>query len=322
MIRLWLGLAVSIVFLVLLAWQFDLAPALAQLQHARPGWLLLALLVLGVDFSLRISRWKLLLHHFNPDLGWRQAAGPFMGSFALNNVVPLRAGDIARAFAFRQQLGCDSGLVTSSLVIERVLDMAALLAFLLLGLALVSNGELNWVNPASYGLLLLVLASVMLVILAPGWWRSRLEGLQFARSAPGEFVLQVLRGLEQYRGTWLWIRLIGLSLLVWALEGCVYLLTCIALGAGTHGGSAWLAMSVGSLSTLLPSSPGYVGTFDYFATLTFSSTGMPEAQAVSVTLLVHLVLWLPITLLGGLYLLRHWGGSFRRQLRQLLEKQV
>ncbi len=29
----------------------------------------------------------------------------------------------------------------------------------------------------------------------------------------------------------------------------------------------WFALSTGTLATLLPSSPGYVGTFDYFAML-------------------------------------------------------
>jgi glycosyltransferase 2 family protein len=71
----------------------------------------------------------------------------------------------------------------------------------------------------------------------------------------------------------------------------------------------WLSLAAATLATLLPSSPGYVGTFDYFATLGLTAYRSPAAGATAFALLTHLVLWLPITLAGLLTLLLSRGES-------------
>lgn len=316
--RLWLGLAVSLLFLALLAWQFDLSASLAHLRDAKPAWLILALLALAADFSLRISRWRLLLEHFNPGVRWRDAAGPFLGSFALNNVIPLRAGDVARAFAFSRELGTESGYVTSTLLVERVLDLAALLFILLLCLLLLpASAELAWVNRGTYALLASLLLAVLLVLATPRWWQKMVEMTGLQESAPGRFAIQVFVGLEEFRGWLLWLKLISWSLLCWLLEGIVFLACCLALSVTPDWISPWFAMAVGSLGTLLPSSPGYVGTFDYFAALAFASTGMSDVLASSTAILIHILLWVPITLTGGGWLLRHWGRALGARIKDL-----
>lgn len=316
--RLWLGLAISLIFLGLLLTQFDLSGSLGRIQSAKPGWLVLALAALAADFCLRISRWTQLLGHFNPAIRWRDAAGPFLGSFALNNVVPLRAGDIARAFAFTEELGAQSSRVTSTLIVERVLDLTTLLFFLLLSLILLrDNAGLHWVDTSTYGLLALALTAILLVLATPHWWQRLVELSPLRQTSVGLFINEVLQGLEVYRGVLLWARLLGLSLAAWTLEGLVFLFCCLSLSATPVPVGPWFAMAVGSLGTLLPSSPGYIGTFDYFAALALSSTGLEEAAASSATILVHLVLWAPITLTGGIYLLRHWGSSLGARIRKI-----
>jgi uncharacterized protein (TIRG00374 family) len=316
--RLWLGLAISLIFLGLLITQFDLSGSLHRIAQAKPGWLILALVALCADFCLRISRWTQLLSHFNPTIRWGQAAGPFLGSFALNNVVPLRAGDIARAFAFTDELDIQSSRVTSSLVVERVLDLTALLFFLLISLILLrDNAGLNWVDTSTYVLLTLALAGVLLVLATPHWWQRLIELSPLRKTSVGLFIIDMLQGLEVYRGWLLWARLLALSLAAWTLEGLVFLFCCLSLSATPVPVGPWFAMAVGSLGTLLPSSPGYIGTFDYFAALALSSTGLEVAAATSATILVHLVLWAPITLAGAIYLLRHWGSSLGAHINKI-----
>jgi hypothetical protein len=72
--------------------------------------------------------------------------------------------------------------------------------------------------------------------------------------------------------------------------------------------------AVVNLATTLPSSPGYVGTFDTPGIETLKAYGVSEAIAASYTLVLHAALWLPITLLGFYYLYREglsWQ-DFRR----------
>jgi hypothetical protein len=66
-------------------------------------------------------------------------------------------------------------------------------------------------------------------------------------------------------------------------------------------------MSTGTLATLLPSSPGYVGTFDYFAMQGIIAYGAAKEPAAAFTLLAHILMWLPLTVVGGLFLLAPRG---------------
>jgi uncharacterized membrane protein YbhN (UPF0104 family) len=68
--------------------------------------------------------------------------------------------------------------------------------------------------------------------------------------------------------------------------------------------------AVVTLATTLPSSPGYVGTFDTPGIATLTAYGVSKTIATSYTLVLHAALWLPITLLGFYYLYRE-GLSWR-----------
>ena len=77
---------------------------------------------------------------------------------------------------------------------------------------------------------------------------------------------------------------------------------CISIGANIKVSpiQALFVMSVATLSTLLPSSPGYVGTFHMAVFTAISLIGSSEIQAGSYAIIVHLALWLPTTLAGAL----------------------
>jgi glycosyltransferase 2 family protein len=59
-----------------------------------------------------------------------------------------------------------------------------------------------------------------------------------------------------------------------------------------------------NLATTIPSAPGYVGTFDAPGIAVLSAYGVPQATAAAYTLVLHVALWVPITVLGAYYLAR------------------
>jgi uncharacterized membrane protein YbhN (UPF0104 family) len=101
------------------------------------------------------------------------------------------------------------------------------------------------------------------------------------------------------------IRLVIWSLATWLAEGCVFWFAGLALSSITIPTAGWLALPVGTLATLIPSTPGYVGTFDYFTVRAMSALGNNIAASTAYALLVHVLLWLPPTIIGGIYLLLH-----------------
>ena len=136
-IRVVLGAVVGLFFAWLtlrdVVWH-DLLAAFGRLQGHRFCWRFCAF---PQPIAVRIYRWTFMLRVFSPHVRYGQAAGPFLAGFAINNLVPLRAGDIARAFAFQHRLGVSPSRVTATLIMERLWDLLALLVFLALGLSVV-----------------------------------------------------------------------------------------------------------------------------------------------------------------------------------------
>jgi uncharacterized membrane protein YbhN (UPF0104 family) len=69
-----------------------------------------------------------------------------------------------------------------------------------------------------------------------------------------------------------------------------------------------------NLATTLPSGPGYVGTFDAFGIAVLVAYNVAREIAASYTIVLHVALWLPITILGAYYYFRQplrWGKDLQ-----------
>jgi uncharacterized membrane protein YbhN (UPF0104 family) len=75
-----------------------------------------------------------------------------------------------------------------------------------------------------------------------------------------------------------------------------------------------------NLATTIPSAPGYIGTFDAPGIAVLTAYGVDQATAAGYTLVLHVALWLPITLLGAYYLTREgirWSDSLRVETAEI-----
>lgn len=98
------------------------------------------------------------------------------------------------------------------------------------------------------------------------------------------------------------LRLMTWSLLAWTAEGCVFWCTASSLPRLTMPAAAWLAFPIGSMAVLVPGAPGEVGTFHYFVSRAMMELGNNTTSGVAYALLVHGVLWMATTFVGGPYL--------------------
>lgn len=305
-----LGLAVSAVFIWLILDAVPLDDLAAALSTVRGGWVALGVAVFVLGYGCRIARWQLMLRIDNPGLPFRRAAIPFMISIAANNVLPLRAGDVMRAFVFSRWLAVPSSSVLATLVSERLLDLLALLgalalAFAYLGLAAEDAAGLLGVGAAGLTAMAVVVA---LALIFPHAFQpvALFAARRVARLASGpgarlveafENLFATLRKMTRSGRT---LRLIALSVLAWSAEAVVFFCAAQSVPGMTRPVAAWLAMPVGTLSTLLPSSPGYLGTFHYFVIEAAELLGNPATAAAAFAVVAHLVLWLTATAVGAL----------------------
>lgn len=312
--RLGLGIILAAFFAWLIARQIDLTELKQAFWGAQAGWLVGAFGMFCVGYACRIERWRTMLARDKPTLRWIDCAGPLLVSFAANNVLPFRAGDVLRAFAFNTRLDTRSGNVLATIFVERLLDL--LMVLVLLGAALTMFGldASRFVRAGSAALIAMALVILALLlfprILAPV---ARAASKLVARLLPRlgqkliDEVEEGLSTLSQLAGGSAMAKLVAWSFAIWLAEGCVFWFAALALPALTQPTAGWLALPVGTLATLIPSTPGYVGTFDYFTVQAMTVMGNAPAAATAYALLVHALLWLPPTLAGGLYLLVRRG---------------
>lgn len=300
------GLVVAAAFAAAFASHVEWPQVAAVLRRASAGPLLLGLALLGGGFATRIARWWVMLRATAPGLPLAACVRPFLSSLALNNTLPLRAGDIVRVVGFRQALGAPAVRVAGTLVLERVLDLLALLAIFFACLVGARPGAVPRSLAVAGGVAgAAALAGLIVLAVAPGLVRRLLTWTlargPLARHGAG-WADQFVAAFAAMQSPGRAARLVGLSLLAWALEGGMYAAVLASLGVAASPAAPWFGLATGTLATLIPSSPGYVGTFDWFVMLGLGAYGAARAPSAAAALLIHLVLWLPVTLVGGLLL--------------------
>lgn len=160
---------------------------------------------------------------------------------------------------------------------------------------------------ASIGLATICLICLLTLLLLPRRVQQLLSWIAHRRWAKRNWSVRVDAWLEQLFGALsllrspkLSLQLIALSILTWTFEGGVFAAVAVSLQADAAPLGPWFSLALSTLATLIPSSPGYIGTFDYFAILGLTSYGTAWEVAAVFALLVHLFLWVPVTLVGAL----------------------
>jgi uncharacterized protein (TIRG00374 family) len=148
--------------------------------------------------------------------------------------------------------------------------------------------------------------------LLPAAVRPRVHGL-FDRFIIG---LQALRSPRELAVIFL------TTTLIWLGETLKYWFVMHAFDFSVSFPVLMLMTAVVNLFTTIPSSPGYVGTFDAPGIAVLTQFSVPQAIATGYTLVLHVALWLPITVLGAIYMLRESvGWRDMERAAQLKERQ-
>ena len=129
--------------------------------------------------------------------------------------------------------------------------------------------------------------------------------------------LKFLQGLESLRSPLNSLMVFFTSVLIWLLETGKYWFVMHAFHFEASFFTLMLMNGVVNLATTIPAAPGYLGTFDAPGIAVLQSAEIDQAVATGYTLVLHLALWVPITLLGAYYLAREgiqWSDKIRDEL--------
>ena len=128
-----IAFAISLTFLGLVFWSIDFDEFLDAFAEANYFWLIPAVIVYFLAFTLRAWRWQSLLKHLGEVSLGRSYFVATIG-YAANNVLPLRLGEFVRAYLLRRNPGLDMTASLATIAVERILDGLTLLLWLGIGL--------------------------------------------------------------------------------------------------------------------------------------------------------------------------------------------
>lgn len=278
----------------------DLARTLALFRQADLRYLApLFCCVLGSLF-MRGLRWKLLLTPAAPVRLWDtfrlQAAG-----LALNNVLPLRLGEVFRGTAGAKTFGLPVLTVFATIVVERAVDVLALFAMLLAAAAAGASAsgflKMSYLWPLALGLA----AGGGALVFADEIVSHRFFAGFFARFPKLRKTFEHMAlGVRAFHSPVTAGLVLATALAQWTLEACGFFLVARAFSIG---GLVTMAKSVvliftAALACSVPGMPGYFGNFEATIAKVLAAWGVPMETGLAMAAYSHIAGYVFMTTLG------------------------
>ncbi|MFI5349302.1 MAG: lysylphosphatidylglycerol synthase transmembrane domain-containing protein, partial [Elusimicrobiota bacterium] len=279
--------------------------------------------IVFLDLFVRAARWRVLLSRARPHAPVLELARLEAIGLGVNNVLFLRLGELVRGMLAARRLQMSAFAAFASIVVERALDVAALLTIFLIASGLEPGFAPEGIR--RLGALVLAGALAALVVLA------------FAESAVADggvieralrrwpkahsFIEQVSLGAAVLREPSAALQAAFWSLALWSVDAGVYWAGARALGLGAFMNypRAVLALSWAGAISAVPAAPGGIGTFEAIVKSIVVQFGASPDQALAYALVCHMVMYLSVTV-TGLILLYRIGLSLT-ELRGEVEKE-
>ena len=326
----WLGVVISAVFLWLALRGLRIGEVWGSLQDANYWWLIPGIAAYFVAVWGRAWRWHYLLRPIKA-ISTRTMFPIVAIGYMGNNIYPARAGEVLRAVVLKRREGVPVSASLATIIVERVFDGVVMLSFVFLNLPELARltgdsgyaGSIQtlaiWGTVAFAGALLAFLLAAMFP--APTeriaiWFIQRLVPERF-RERVQDLTLRFLGGLESLRSPQDALMVFLTSVVIWLFETLKYWLVMHAFPFEVSFFALMLMNGIVNLATTIPAAPGYIGTFDAPGIAVLVAYGVERSLAAGYTLVLHVALWVPITVLGAYYLAREgirWGDDVRKEM--------
>jgi uncharacterized protein (TIRG00374 family) len=323
----WVGLLISAIFLYFALRGLDFGSFWSTVKTANYWWILPGVAVWFMGLWVRAWRWHYLLRPVKPistRIMFPIVAIGYMG----NNIYPARAGEVLRAVVLKRREGVPISASLATIIVERIYDGVVMLGFVFVNLGelsklaqtsvKISGFPIQTVALVGSAIFFGALAVFLLAAMFPKPAERVIVGV-IQRVVPSRFqekvsgvALKFLGGLESLRSPREALMVFVTSVVIWLFETGKYWFVMHAFDFQVSFFALMLMNGIVNLATTIPSAPGYVGTFDAPGIAVLEAYSVPKAIAAGYTIVLHIALWVPVTLLGAYYMAREgitWSGG-------------
>ncbi len=288
-----LGLIISGVFLYFAFKTVDVKELKSSFLRARYIMILPTLLLIFIGHWIRAWRWHYLLKPIKK-ISLMNLFSALMIGYMGNSILPAHLGEFIRAYVIGRKEGISKSACLATIVIERMIDLITLLIIMMIGLALYPFPD--WIIKSGLVLMILTIAAlILLIVLKKRSGARSFFSHHIVSKFPGS-ISKPLSGMMDSFGSGIrrpknkrdYITITVLSLLIWIGYWLVLYINFYTLhiqGLGITASIVLLIMT--TISVVIPSSPGYVGTYHFLCQFSLGLFGVSPAVGLAYAIVIH-----------------------------------
>ena len=302
-----LGFAIAALFLFLAFRKVDFAAMWLALKQAKYWYLAPALIIIFFAHWLRAFRWRYLLAPIGKVKTGTLYNALLIGYMA-NTFLPAHLGEFIRAYIVGKNNPIRSSAVFATIVIERIIDVFSLL--IIMALTIVVFPFPDWVRMSGY-LSFGAIAILFVVLLLMKKHREKSSKILDVILKPlpekishrlNELLHSFMDGVKGLKNWRHYLIVTALTMLIWFCYGVIFQFGFLAFDFNTIYDLPWMTslvlLVITTIAVVVPSSPGYVGTYHYLCQLSLGFFGVPKSEALTYAFVVHGINFFPIIIVG------------------------
>ncbi|MGA2193267.1 MAG: lysylphosphatidylglycerol synthase transmembrane domain-containing protein [Nitrospirota bacterium] len=316
-LKFWIGIAVSVGLLAYIISRIDFARLWETVKSVDPYYLAAAVVLNLAFFIIRAKRWQYLLAPVKPKIPLMSLFSATIIGFMANNVLPARLGEIVRAYVIGRREDIPKSSAFATIVVERLFDTLSVLFLLIIVLLYLPDwlsrgsmgGAIRKAGYISLGVYVIGVAFLVYLVRHPETLPRilrRITGLVSEKYAAraARAAEKFIKGLEVAKQPRLLFFILFYSALHWGLLWVPIFLLFKAFGLpyGPYISNYFLVVTC--FSVAVPSTPGFIGTYEAAAVGSLVILGLSMNEALGFALVSHAVNYISVTLLGFFFLYR------------------
>ncbi len=309
--KLLIGVALSVAFMFLAVRNVDFRQMQNAFAVANFWYIFPTLAIVFFSHYLRAVRWRYLLLPVKR-IEMRTLFSSLMIGYMFNIFLPAHLGELVRAYVVSKKRPLPAGAVFGTIIIERIIDVFTLL--LLMALTFIVFPFPDWVRKSGYlSFVGIIVLFAILVLMKKHQGRALTIIGKLTASLPARFSARIghlirsfLDGIVPLQKKEHYLVVIALSLVIWACYGYAFQLVFYAFDFVSIYSLPWMAalvlLVITTISVLVPSSPGYIGTYHYLCQLSLGLFAVPASPALTFAFVMHGINFVPVLIVGLIFI--------------------
>ena len=298
------GFVVTVAGMVFAVRGVALADTADALADSELSWLVPSFAVFVVGVALRGLRWWILFDAARRPPA-REVTRALLVGYFFNNILPMRAGEAARVISLHARTKTPRAETVGTVVTERVFDLLALLAILFAAYPWLP--ALSWVRAAALLALVAIVGVAVLAFVLARWEDRAIHWLlsplrRIRRDGFAERVehaaINATRGLVAIRRPRVALEAMALTVASWVVLSTSYWILMHAFSLDLPFAAGLLVTVTINMGLVLPSSPAALGVFEAATIIALRAFDIPQAEALSYALVLHLLNLVPFLVVG------------------------